>query len=241
MKVVVLNASPRKNGLVSQMLNIIIEHLPKECEVSLVTTNSLSLRPCIGCMKCRTTLNCCLPEDDAQRILKEIKEANALVVGSPCYWGNMNGYLKVLFDRIVYGMMGESPSGIPIPLHKGKQAIIVTTCTTPFPFNILFKQSRGAVKALRIQNRRNHRERRHPKASRTNGKREEKVHTVGGKTQEKLRLPSRFSHYLVYKDEATSSVARKGIALAFSLIIGNRVHPENLHYGKEEAIVSNSA
>ena len=149
MKVVVLNASPRQNGLVSQMLNIIIEHLPKECEVSFVTTNSLSLRPCIGCMKCRTTLNCCLPEDDAQRILKEIKEADALVVGSPCYWGNMNGYLKVLFDRIVYGMMGESPSGIPIPLHKGKQAIIVTTCTTPFPFNILFKQSRGAVKALR--------------------------------------------------------------------------------------------
>ena len=149
MKVVVLNASPRKNGLVSQMLNIIIEHLPKECEVSFVTTNSLSLRPCIGCMKCRTTLNCCLPEDDAQRILKEIKEADALVVGSPCYWGNMNGYLKVLFDRIVYGMMGESPSGIPIPLHKGKQAIIVTTCTTPFPFNILFKQSRGTVKALR--------------------------------------------------------------------------------------------
>ncbi|MBP5458245.1 MAG: flavodoxin family protein [Paludibacteraceae bacterium] len=149
MKVVVLNASPRKNGLVSQMLNLIIESLPQGCESSLVHINSLTLRPCIGCMKCRTTLNCCLPEDDAQRILKEITEADALIVGSPCYWGNMNGYLKVLFDRIVYGMMGESPSGVPIPLHKGKQAIIVTTCTTPFPFNILFKQSRGTVKALR--------------------------------------------------------------------------------------------
>ena len=149
MKVVVLNASPRKNGLVSQMLNLIIKSLPQGCESSLVHINSLTLRPCIGCMKCRTTLNCCLPEDDAQRILKEITEADALIVGSPCYWGNMNGYLKVLFDRIVYGMMGESPSGIPIPLHKGKQAIIVTTCTTPFPFNILFKQSRGTVKALR--------------------------------------------------------------------------------------------
>ncbi len=25
----------------------------------------------------------------------------------------MNGHLKVVFDRIVYGMMGESPKGIP--------------------------------------------------------------------------------------------------------------------------------
>ena len=72
-----------------------------------------------------------------------------LVVGSPCYWGNLPGELKLLFDRIVYGMMGESPKGIPLPLHKGKKAIIVSTCTTPYPFNILFNQTRGTVKALK--------------------------------------------------------------------------------------------
>ena len=46
---------------------------------------------------------------DAQRTLQKIQWADVLIVGSPCYWGNMNGHLKVVFDRIVYGMMGESP------------------------------------------------------------------------------------------------------------------------------------
>lgn len=67
----------------------------------------------------------------------------------PVLLGKLAGELKILFDRIVYGMMGESPKGIPQPLHKGKKAIIVSTCTTPYPFNILFNQTRGTVKALK--------------------------------------------------------------------------------------------
>ena len=82
-------------------------------------------------------------------MLSLIGAADVLVVGSPCYWGNMPGTLKVLFDRIVYGLMGESPHGMPLPLHKGKRAILVTACTTPWPFNIWFRQSRGTVRALR--------------------------------------------------------------------------------------------
>ena len=39
--------------------------------------------------------------------------------------------------------------GIPIPLHKGKKAVIVTSCTTPFPFNYLCRQSTGAVRAVK--------------------------------------------------------------------------------------------
>ena len=75
--------------------------------------------------------------------------ADALIVGSPCYWGNMSGQLKILFDRLVYGLMGESPKGFPLPLHKGKKAVIVSTGSTPWPFNIWFNQTRGTVKALR--------------------------------------------------------------------------------------------
>ena len=81
----------------------------------------LQISPCIGCMSCREKLKCCLPEDDAQRVLKQIEEAQALIIGAPCYWGNLPGQLKVMFDRIVYGMMGETSRGIPIGLHKGKK------------------------------------------------------------------------------------------------------------------------
>lgn len=45
--------------------------------------------------------------------------------------------------------MGETSRGIPIGLHKGKKSVIVSTCTTPYPFNIFFNQTRGVVKALK--------------------------------------------------------------------------------------------
>lgn len=150
MKILVINASPRSTGLVSQMLNIMSQEAEsKGAEVETIVVNKLLIRPCTGCMNCRTHNFCSLPEDDAHRTLKKIQEADVLIIGSPCYWGNMSGYLKVLFDRMVYGLIGEGKNGIPSPKQKGKQAVIVTTSTTKWPFNIVFNQTRGVVKALK--------------------------------------------------------------------------------------------
>ncbi len=146
----IINGSPRLKGNISCMLDIIRQEA-ESCGwgTETVRVNDLKIQPCTGCMACRSTGKCRLPEDDAAKVLEQIRNADALIVGAPCYWGNIPGQLKLLFDRIVYGMMGETPNGLPRPLHKGKRAVIVSTCTTIFPFNILFGQSRGAVKAVR--------------------------------------------------------------------------------------------
>lgn len=150
MKILIINGSPRKQGHISKMLQLMeTEARANGDEVTVIRVADLQVRPYIGCMSCREKLKCCLPEDDAQRVLKQIEEAQALIIGAPCYWGNLPGQLKVMFDRIVYGMMGETSRGIPIGLHKGKKAVIVSTCTTPYPFNIFFNQTRGVVKALK--------------------------------------------------------------------------------------------
>ena len=39
--------------------------------------------------------------------------------------------------------------GIPQPRLKGRQAVVIAACTTPWPFNLLFRQSRGAVRSVR--------------------------------------------------------------------------------------------
>ena len=46
-------------------------------------------------------------------------------------------------------MMDESQRGFPKPLHKGKRCLLVSTSTTPWPFNILMHQSSGAIRALK--------------------------------------------------------------------------------------------
>ena len=150
MKVLILNGSPRKTGKVSQILRAMEKVLQTDGhQAEFVEVNSLEFKCCIGCMKCREKGDCILPQDDAHRIGALLKESDAIVVGSPVYWGNISGKLKSLFDRQVALMMGESKRGIPIPLLKGKKAIIVNACTTPFPLNILAGQSTKAYAAVK--------------------------------------------------------------------------------------------
>ena len=152
MKILVLNGSPRKNGNVAGLLKKQSErYLKKNPSAEVIWENvyDLCFNFCRGCMVCRSKGTCVFPEDDAHKIEKEIKECDMIIVGTPVYWGNMNGKLKCLFDRLVGVMMGESKLGIPVPLHKGKKAVIVTSCTTPFPFNYICGQSVGAVRAVK--------------------------------------------------------------------------------------------
>ena len=134
-----LNASPRPAGRVARWLAAIESAARADgfCTETLRVAD-LSVQPCRGCMACRQSGRCVLPADDAQRTLAILKEADALVVGTPCYWGNVPGQLKVLLDRMVYGMMGESRRAVPVPLMQGKRAAVVATCSTPWPFNRWF-------------------------------------------------------------------------------------------------------
>ncbi len=149
MNILVINGSPKKKGLTSRMLEIMQnEAVSAGNAVDVVYAHDLVVKPCLGCMVCRTKGKCVLPEDDSVRLLEKIKEADAVIIGAPCYWGNIPGQLKLVFDRMVYGMMRETDR-FPEPLMPGKKCILVSTCTTPWPFNIVMNQSRGAIKALR--------------------------------------------------------------------------------------------
>ncbi len=149
MNILIINGSPRKKGLIAQMLGIMREEAEKHGDkVEMVYTNDLSVKPCTGCMACRTRGRCVLAEDDSQRVLGMMQDADAIIMGAPCYWGNIPGQMKLMFDRQVYGMMRDTPR-FPEPLMKGKRCILVSTCTTPWPFNIWMNQSRGAIRAMK--------------------------------------------------------------------------------------------
>jgi NAD(P)H-dependent FMN reductase len=150
--ILILNGSPRKKGVTTTLLKIIADEARAAgAEVEWIDVNDLSIRPCIGCLKCRPDKMCILPRDDAHRIGELIERCSGLVVGTPTYWGNMTGPLKLLFDRnvttfedyILYTWR------FPKPKHKGKKAAIVTASLAPFPFNQFPSQSRGALRAVK--------------------------------------------------------------------------------------------
>jgi len=149
MKILVLNGSPRPNGTVASLLKSVTESLPAEHHVEWIDACKLNMKYCTACMVCREKEKCILPEDDAHIVGKKIQDADALVIGTPTHWGNMCAPLKLLFDRNVPVFMGESSGGMPVPRQKGKRAVVVTACTTPWPFNFILSESRGALRAVK--------------------------------------------------------------------------------------------
>jgi len=149
MKILVLNGSHRKSGTVASLLKSVTESLSAEHEIEWIDVCKLNMKYCTTCMACREKETCILPKDDAHTVGKKIQDADALVIGTPTHWGNMCAPLKLLFDRNVPVFMGESSKGIPVPRQKGKRAVIVTACTTPWPFNFILPESRGAIRAVK--------------------------------------------------------------------------------------------
>lgn len=149
MKLVVLNGSPRETGTVATLLRAVAEGAGQRHEIEWIDVCKLQFGQCRGCMNCRPDGECCLPEDDAHRVGRAVGDCDGLAVGTPTHWGNMSAPLKGLFDRLVPVFMGESRTGLPLARHRGKPALVVAACATPWPFNYLFAQSRGAVRAVR--------------------------------------------------------------------------------------------
>lgn len=134
MNVLLLNASPRPAGIVSQALDAAASTARQAgAETVKAELYRAPIAPCTGCMRCRATGVCPLPHDAAHELGEAIRRADLLVVGTPTYWGGMAARLKLLFERLVPVFMGESPRGIPQPRLKGRQAVVIAACTTPCP------------------------------------------------------------------------------------------------------------
>lgn len=149
MKTLIINGSPHQSGTVATLLKAVTVNLKKTGITEWINVYDLSIKPCMGCMKCRQENTCCLPVDDAHTIGTKIKDADLLIIGTPTYWGNMSGQLKLLLERNVPVFMGEGKTGMPEPRQKDKKAVIVTACTTPFPFNQILSESRGAIRSVK--------------------------------------------------------------------------------------------
>lgn len=150
--VLIINASPRRTGTTSALLAELRGAISPKHHVEVVRIHDLTMKPCIGCLKCRPDKRCVLPRDDAHVLAEAIKQADVLVIGSPVYWGNMPGQLKVFFDRNVplFEYSEARPIHyVPRPQLKGKRAYLIVCGGSPWPYNLLSSQSQGTVRSLK--------------------------------------------------------------------------------------------
>ena len=105
MRVLLLNGSASKNGNTFTALSEIARQLEKNgVESEIVQLGNKPVRGCIACGQCRAKeLGHCVFDDDVcNRIVEKLNEADALVVGSPVYYGQPNGAVMAVLQRAFF-------------------------------------------------------------------------------------------------------------------------------------------
>ena len=121
MKVLIINGSPRKMGNTATALAEVAKQLDKlGIESETVWIGTGPVRGCIACNACRQRPGgCAFGDDVCNSISEKMNGADALIVGSPVYYGQPNGALLAVLQRMLYSNGGA---------FKGKPAAAVAVC-----------------------------------------------------------------------------------------------------------------
>ena len=103
MKIVAINGSPRKNGNLAQLLEVVrreVEAAGVEFEVLQPGAN---VRPCMACYNCLDTgsLRCVMKDDGVNDIIAACCEADGILLASPVYHAGIAGNMKCVLDRMM--------------------------------------------------------------------------------------------------------------------------------------------
>jgi len=95
--------SPRKNGNTECLTQHTLKAIAEEgLETELISLAGLDIRPCNACMVCRDDEERCPIDDDLFPLYTKIKEAEAIILASPVYYGSATALLKAFMERTGY-------------------------------------------------------------------------------------------------------------------------------------------
>jgi multimeric flavodoxin WrbA len=95
--ILLINGSPKPNGNVHRMLEKIAVDTGLDYE--MIHLARLKISPCLGCVKCAGD-NRCIQSDDMAALYEKIVAADALIIGSPVYFGHPNAFTHTFLERL---------------------------------------------------------------------------------------------------------------------------------------------
>ena len=147
-KVLAINASPRKKWNTAMALQSALEGAASAgAETKLIHLAGLKFTGCISCFACKRHENnaaICAIRDDLRPILEEAMEADAIIVGSPVYFSNLDAFAIAFLERLLfmnYTYSMQQPSKLNKKIASG---LILTMNATddllePLGYNRLFR------------------------------------------------------------------------------------------------------
>ena len=138
MKVLLINGSPRKKGNTFLALSGVAKTLEAQgIETEIVQIGNKPVRGCIACGQCQMKqLNRCVFDDDiCNRISEKLDTADALIVGSPVYYGQPNGSVLSLIQRMFFSAgakVQNKPAAAVCVCRRGGATAAFETMNMPF-------------------------------------------------------------------------------------------------------------
>jgi multimeric flavodoxin WrbA len=105
--VIAINGSPRKKWNTAMLLEHALEGAASEgAETDLVHLYDLDYKGCTSCFACKLkdgkSYGKCAMKDGLAPVLEKIADADALVLGSPIYFGIVTGEMRSFMERLLF-------------------------------------------------------------------------------------------------------------------------------------------
>jgi multimeric flavodoxin WrbA len=129
MKALLINGSARANG----NTRIALEEVGKTLKENGIDYEIVGIGPkpvhgCIACGRCRETGRCVFDDDPCNLFAEKLAASDALIVGTPTYYGQPNGALLAVMQRLFYSRsdlaMNKPAAGIAVCRRGGATAAL---------------------------------------------------------------------------------------------------------------------
>jgi multimeric flavodoxin WrbA len=106
-KVLAINGSPRKKWNTATLLNNVLEGAASQgAETELIHLFDLDYKGCISCFSCKLkdgkSYGRCAVKDDLSPVLDKMESVDALILGSPIYFGEVTGATRSFLERLLF-------------------------------------------------------------------------------------------------------------------------------------------
>ena len=154
MRVVAICGSYRQGGAIDQAVEAVLEGArEKGAETKTFHLREQQIEFCTNCRRCMQQpgeeFGKCVQKDDLEKILAEVKTADALVLGAPVNCYNVTAIFRRWLERLVGA--GYWPWGQAAPKTRqrkaARRAVLVTSAAMP---GFLIPLATGAARALKL-------------------------------------------------------------------------------------------
>lgn len=109
MRTIIINASPRKKWNTAEVLDAARKGAESVgSEVEYVNLYDLVFKGCRSCLVCKRkdkTKGKCYWRDDLTPLIEKIFDSDALIIGSPIYFGQPTSEFRALVERLIFCIM----------------------------------------------------------------------------------------------------------------------------------------